>query len=84
MKPKFKPGDKVKVTLELTIKDVNSPSMPYYSFKGNQFNSYWSPDCKPFDKIAKLIPARKKIKKRVANMIIYQQYSLNLWKTYRK
>lgn len=67
MKPKYKPGDKVKVTLELEIKEV--VTIPggenYYEFIGQTLGYRWFPDCEPFDKIAKLVkkPARKKVKR---------------------
>lgn len=67
MKPKFKVGDKVKVTLELTVDEVwtNTP-WPYYVFGSSKdtCKNAWMPEVKYFDKLAKLIPAKKKAAKK--------------------
>jgi hypothetical protein len=67
IKPKFKVGDKVKVTLELEICEVGlNGKKYYYHVEGWECKSFfgWNPDCTPFDKIAKLVkkPVKKKVK----------------------
>jgi hypothetical protein len=65
-KPKFKPGDKVKVTLELDVNliwDIKSkePSYELSTFKIGCLGSIVL-SCKEIDKIAKLVkkPAKKR------------------------
>jgi hypothetical protein len=59
MKPKYKPGDKVKVTLELEVFSLSK-------IKNNVWYHFGNVSCevKSTDKIAKLVkkPARKKVK----------------------
>lgn len=67
MKPKFKVGDKVKVTLELTVDEVvTGHPTPYYVFDklNGTHDNCWMPRIKTFDKEAKLIPAKKKVAKK--------------------
>ena len=69
MKPKFKVGDKVKVTLELEVKFIwdaksKDPSYELSTFELGCLGALVL-SCEPFDKIAKLVkkPAKKKVKK---------------------
>jgi hypothetical protein len=62
-KPKYKKGDKVRITLELTIRDVDTMrGRDYYLFSRRPMNNSWYPDCNLFDKKAVQIkkPAKKK------------------------
>jgi hypothetical protein len=63
MKPKFKPGDKVKITLEFEVLAINEYSeINHYVLKNIMLDTNAFPDCKPFDRIAKLVP-KKRVKK---------------------